>query len=166
MLDARQHQGKFGEDYVRALASAAGLLVYRYDLDADGVDLGLREAGRAGRTCSPTVELQVKTTTSRRRSAAGWRFDGLTQHHFNQLAGRDFAVPRFLVLVLVPREPVHYASLGASGLLLGGVAYYISLRDEPRIEPGSRTRRRPVTLPTANVLTVASLRAITREVAA
>ncbi|MDX6281510.1 MAG: hypothetical protein QOH03_2581, partial [Kribbellaceae bacterium] len=27
MLDALVHQGKFGEDYVRVLASAAGLLI-------------------------------------------------------------------------------------------------------------------------------------------
>ena len=37
MLDARQHQGKFGEDYVRVLASAAGLLVLKDDLDVDGI---------------------------------------------------------------------------------------------------------------------------------
>lgn len=33
VLDAQNHQGKFGQDYIRALASAAGLLVYEYDLD-------------------------------------------------------------------------------------------------------------------------------------
>ncbi|MQA98462.1 MAG: DUF4365 domain-containing protein, partial [Streptosporangiales bacterium] len=32
MLDSRNHQGKFGQDYVRVLASAAGLLVYTPDL--------------------------------------------------------------------------------------------------------------------------------------
>ena len=32
MLDAKQHQGKFGEDYVRVLASAAGLIVLKDDL--------------------------------------------------------------------------------------------------------------------------------------
>jgi len=36
MLDAKQHQGKFGEDYVRVLASAAGLIVLKDDLDTDG----------------------------------------------------------------------------------------------------------------------------------
>jgi hypothetical protein len=38
MLDANQHQGKFGEDYVRVLASAAGLIVLKDDLDTDGID--------------------------------------------------------------------------------------------------------------------------------
>ncbi len=32
VLDARNHQGKFGQDYVRALASAAGLIVCNFDL--------------------------------------------------------------------------------------------------------------------------------------
>ncbi|SQD99420.1 conserved hypothetical protein [Parafrankia sp. Ea1.12] len=36
MLDANQHQGKFGEDYVRVLASAAGLIVLKEDIDAAG----------------------------------------------------------------------------------------------------------------------------------
>jgi hypothetical protein len=48
MLDARNHQGKFGEDYIRVLASAAGLLVYTPDLDYDGIDPGLRWPGRVG----------------------------------------------------------------------------------------------------------------------
>lgn len=34
MLDANDHRGKFGVDYVRVLASAAGLTVYKDDGDA------------------------------------------------------------------------------------------------------------------------------------
>ncbi len=42
VLDARIHQGTFGEDYVRVLASAAGLVVQTNYPDVDGVDLGLK----------------------------------------------------------------------------------------------------------------------------
>lgn len=34
-LDPNQHQGAFGESFVRVLASAAGLTVARADLDVD-----------------------------------------------------------------------------------------------------------------------------------
>lgn len=45
MLDARNHQGKFGADYVRVLASAAGLLWAEDDVDMDGVDLCVKQPG-------------------------------------------------------------------------------------------------------------------------
>jgi hypothetical protein len=61
MLDANQHQGRFGEDYVRVLASAAGLIVLKDDLDTDEIDLGFRATGRCGRVYSPTIEAQIKT---------------------------------------------------------------------------------------------------------
>jgi len=38
------------------LASAAGLLVYEFDLDRDGVDLGLRFPGRLSDAASPGIE--------------------------------------------------------------------------------------------------------------
>ena len=49
MLDARNHQGKFGTDYVRVLASAAGLLWSVDDIDMDGVDLCVKLPGRTPR---------------------------------------------------------------------------------------------------------------------
>src|SRR5215475_13873022 len=104
MLDANQHQGKFGEDYVRVLASAAGLLVLKEDLDVDGIDMGFRATGRHGRVCSPTIEAQIKTCSMQSAHDGYLLYRGLSEWQFNRLAGPDFTVPRFLFVVCVPAE--------------------------------------------------------------
>lgn len=158
MLDARNHQGKFGEDYVRALASAAGLLICCYDLDVDGIDLGLRMPGRVGNTMSPGIDVQVKSWSRSRQVAGTWHFDGLNEVQFNKLAGPDFTYPRFLFLVCVPADPSLYATMQTDGMLLRQLCYYRSLESEPRIDQPNKSHRRPVRVPLSNVLTARTLR--------
>jgi hypothetical protein len=161
MLDARRLQGKFGEDYVRVLASAAGLLVYTYDLDADGIDLGFRFPGRVNHVASPAIEAQVKTWSKPSGQAGEWHFNGLNEVQFNKLAGDDYSVPRFLFLILVPSDARDYAALSTDGMLLRHLGYFVSLRAATPIEHPNNRRRRPVQVPKANVLTVATLRKLT-----
>jgi len=163
MLDAKQHQGKFGEDYVRVLASAAGLVVLKEDLDADGVDLGFRSTGRYGRVYSPMIEAQVKTWSKPSGRDGGLHYRGLDEFQFNQLAGPDFSVPRYLFLVCVPPSWSEYAAAGPEGILLRRLGYYLSLRAEPQIAEPDRRRSRPVVVPTANVLTAQALRRLTES---
>ncbi|MFI7067443.1 DUF4365 domain-containing protein [Kribbella sp. NPDC050124] len=158
MLDARVHQGKFGEDYVRVLASAAGLLISQDDVDHDGVDFCIKQPGPSRFGWSPRIDVQVKTTSRPRRRAAALDFDGLNQVQFNQLAGTDFVVPRYMFLVIVPANAAEYAALQTTGLLLRDVGYYVSLRDRPRIDEPRNDRRIRVAVPTSNVLTVTALR--------
>src|SRR4051794_11999548 len=118
VLDANNHQGKFRQDYIRALASAAGLLVYTPDLDHDGVDLLIRWPGRAGAAASPAIDAQVKSWSNPRKSGGTWRFGGLDEVQFNQLAGRAFTVPRYLFLVIVPPDARTYSEILTDGMLL------------------------------------------------
>jgi hypothetical protein len=157
VLDAQNHQGKFGQDYIRALASAAGLLVFQYDLDRVGIDLGFRFPGKPGDLASPAIEVQVKTCTKPNLVDDELHFDGLTERQFNWLAGRDYTVPRYLFLLPVPRERKEYARFESGGMTLQYLAYYVSLEDEARIADPSPTRRRNIRVPISNVLTVRSL---------
>jgi hypothetical protein len=161
MLDAKQHQGKFGEDYVRVLASAAGLIVFTYDLDADGVDLGFRATGRYGKAYSPAIEAQVKTWSKPSRSSGHLDYRGLNEWQFNKLAGPDFTVPRFLFVICVPADNRSYAASMTDGVILRHLGYFVSLREENQIPQADRTRKRLVKVPTANVLTAAALRRLT-----
>ena len=158
MLDARSHQGKFGEDYIRVLASAAGLLVSQDDLDHDGVDFCIKLPGPSPRGWSPRIDVQVKTSSRPKQRAAAFDFDGLNQRQFNKLAGPDYVVPRFLFLVVVPAKSDQYAALNTGGLLLRDVGYYVSLRDRMPVDKPRGDRHIRVTVPTANVLTVTTLR--------
>lgn len=163
MLDVRQHQGKFGEDYVRVLASAAGLVVLHQDLDVDGIDIGIRAPGRYGTVFSPMIEAQVKTWSKPTGSDGQLVYRGLTEWQFNRLAGPDFTVPRFLFVICVPAESERYATSQTDGVLLRHLGYFVSLRDEEQILRPSRTVKRPVRVPTANVLTAAALRRLTES---
>lgn len=163
MLDSNQHQGKFGEDYVRVLASAAGLLVLKEDLDCDGIDIGFRATGRYGRTYSPMIEAQVKTWSKPVAAGGRLHYRGLDEVQFNQLAGADFCVPRYLFLVCVPPDWRDYASSGPEGVLLRHLGYYVSLRADRRIAQPRRRQIRPIDVPTANVLTAQVLRRLTES---
>jgi hypothetical protein len=163
MLDAKQHQGKFGEDYVRVLASAAGLLVLKDDLDVDGIDLGFRATGRYGRVFSPTIEAQIKTWSAPARSSGYLTYRGLNEWKFNKLAGPDFTVPRFLFVICVPADSQSYAASMTEGVMLRHLGYFVSLRSEEPIAYPNRDRKRMVKVPTANVLTASALRRLTES---
>ena len=60
--------------------------------------------------------------------------------HFNELAGTDFALPRFLVLVIVPDDCADYATTHQDVVELKHAAYWLSLQDRQTVN-GRRTRR-------------------------
>jgi len=161
MLDAKQHQGKFGEDYVRVLASAAGLIVLKEDLDVDGVDLGFRATGHHVRGFSPMIEAQIKTWSTPSESSGHLIYRGLNEWQYNKLAGPDFTVPRFLFVICVPSDHQRYAASMTDGVMLHHLGYFVSLRSEEPIANPDRHRRRVVKVPTANVLTTSALRRLT-----
>ena len=156
------HQGQFGEDYIRVLATAAGFTVNAYRPDVDGVDLAIACPGDTRVVRSPRIDVQVKTSSTLIPQCGVLPFDGLNGWQFNKLAGPDFLVPRYLFLVVVPPDATRYADLNHHGLLLRHIGYFHSLRSA-RTVPEQRTRVR-VRVPTANVLTVESLRVLVEAV--
>jgi hypothetical protein len=160
VLDARYHRDHFGADYVRALASAVGLLVLDYDAASDGVDLGLRRPGRVGHTMSPGIDVRVRSSSESRQMGSEWYFDELTEIQFNQLAGSDFLYPRFLFLVRVPDDPSEFATVQTDGMVLHQLGYYHSLEQETKIYDADVARCRPVRVPLSNVLTDRTLGAL------
>nr|WP_281280972.1 DUF4365 domain-containing protein [Actinocorallia herbida] len=159
-LGGGNRQGKFAEDYVRVLASAAGLLVYTYDLDLDGIDLGLRYPGRAGRVASPAIEVQVKSWSRPRVGEGRLVYDGLDEVQFNKLVDGPFSVPRFLFLVVMPRADGAYTRVETDGLMLRQLAYFHDLSGERAVARPDKGKQRRVRVPLGNVLTERSLRAL------
>lgn len=163
MLEGKNHQGLFGEDYVRVLASAAGLVATKVGLDYDGVDFFVRWPGRIGTAASPGIDVQVKSWSKRRISGGSLQYGGLTEVQFNQLATCDYAIPRYLFLVLVPDDADQYSEVTADGLLLRYQGYHLSLRDQGLITEPNKKRRRTVSVPVSNILTVGALRRLMFE---
>lgn len=163
MLDARNHQGKFGADYIRVLASSAGLVWSEDDVDLDGVDLCIKMPGRTPRGFSPRIDVQIKTVSKLEPRHGAIEFRGLDERQFTKLAGDEFVVPRYLFIVHVPPNSDLYADLSTAGLLLRHIGYYVSLRDRLPINDPDRSRRTKVAVPLGNVLTVTSLRGLVTD---
>ncbi|WP_019630418.1 DUF4365 domain-containing protein [Actinomadura atramentaria] len=157
MLDPWNHQGKFAEDYVRVLASAAGLLIYKDDLDYDGIDLGFRYPGRSGLAASPAVEAQIKSCSNPQYAGGELLYDGLTEVQYNKLADGPFTVPRYLFVIVVPQDNDAYASFETRGMLLGQLGFFHGFDGEKPVARPDARRRHRVGVPLANVLTTRSL---------
>jgi uncharacterized protein DUF4365 len=155
--DAR-YQGAFAESYIRSLALAAGLNVLHAAVDDDGVDAMIRYSGDVGTVASPGVDVQVKSWSTPKGSDVFWHFDGLNEQQYNRLAGDNYQMPRFLVVLVVPADRSGLAELVDDGLLLRHHAYFASVAQEPRIDAPDPRRRRRVLVPRGNLLTVTALR--------
>ncbi|WP_261562421.1 DUF4365 domain-containing protein [Frankia tisae] len=166
MLDRWNHQGTFAENYVRALAAAAGLLIYRPEPDLDGVDLGFRYPGRSGLVSSPTVEVQVKSWSKPQVSGGEFLYDGLDGVQYNKLVDGPFVVPRFLVIVIVPPDSDSYTRIDTDGLLLRRLAYFHGFDGATPLREPARRRGPRIRVPVGNVLTVSSLRRLVHACAA
>jgi hypothetical protein len=150
----------FGEDYIRVLASAAGLVVWTPNKDYDGVDLGIRYPGIIGQAAAPAIDVQIKSWSNPRKSGSNWRFDGLNEPQFNKLAGQAYTTPRYLFLVIVPKSANTYSEILTDGMLLRYQGFYLSLRNESLIQQPCRKRHPVVQVPIGNVLTAGTLRAL------
>jgi hypothetical protein len=154
--DQENLQGYFGECFVRVLASAAGLIAGKQDVDTTGVDFSITSPGTSGTIRFPMIEAQVKTWRSPRGSDEAWHYS-MSVPRFNNLAGTDFAVPRFLFLILVPSDVDKYAEVDTTALRLFHCGYWVSLATSNPIAPSFR-QSTTVRVPKRNVLTVAALR--------
>jgi hypothetical protein len=152
------HQGYFGESFVRVLASAAGLIASAPDLDMTGVDFSINLPGHAGTVRYPKIEVQVKSWCSPRGSDDAWHYP-MDVRHFNDLAGDDYIVRRYLFLVIVPDDHQRFAEADVVSLRLRHCGYWVSLANQARLDPTSRAST-TVRVPKRNVLTSASLRGL------
>jgi hypothetical protein len=125
-------QGEFGCAYVRAVAHAAGYVVDTAGrwADEDGVDLTIHALTGTGRTRSPRLEVQVKTTTL---ALVGDPFPidlGVKNYHELRSVG-PYETPRLLVVVSVPEQRSDWLTATPEQLVLRHTAYFHSLRGYP-----------------------------------
>jgi len=149
------HQGYFGESFVRVLVSAAGLIAGQQDVDHTGVDFSIDFPGVRGTVRFPKIEAQVKSWSSPKGSDHAWHYT-MDIEHYNNIAGMDFSVRRFLFLIIVPSDVREFAEVDDDSMRLSHCGYWLSLADQPVIDPetqGSITVR----VPKRNKLTVPAL---------
>ncbi|MEV4620511.1 DUF4365 domain-containing protein [Asanoa sp. NPDC049573] len=158
------HQGYFGESFVRVLASAAGLIAGQQDLDHTGVDFSIDFPGTRGTARFPKIEAQVKSWSSPKGSDRHWHYP-MDVRHYNNLAGEGFAVSRYLFLVVVPADADQFVEVDETSMRLRRCGYWASLRDLPVIDQATRGHV-TVHVPRRNLLTVSGLRSLLHPVPA
>lgn len=155
-MDLSQQKEQFGSTYVRAIASVAGYSIYRPDVDDDSVDLGIAARGLAGVIRSPRLELQLKTTSVANLGNTSIRYP-LKLKNYNDLRSDNFAIPRILVVVLVPDELPNWLQQSDAELCMRYCGYWMSLRGMPETENTSTVT---IYLPRSNQFTVSALQSM------
>jgi len=120
----------FSLAYVRSVAATAGCEVTRVDVDQDSVDLILKRKTIATQVRSPQLDLQVKATTSECLDGTYVRYP-LAIKNYNGLRGTNFAVPRVLVVVLIPPNFEDWVDHNEVELAIRRCGYWASLREAP-----------------------------------
>ncbi|SDS89247.1 protein of unknown function [Pseudarthrobacter equi] len=138
-------QGHFAEQYVRALASAAGFGVGKQDPEPVGVDLSIKYTRRHDIPWpSQTIEVSVKSTKNPIYGPDGsFQYDIKAEAH-DVLCGTyptDFDIRRYLIVVVVPPSRRDFASMESDGLRLSREAYILDLMGRPPIGPSATQSR-------------------------
>ncbi len=155
-------QEQFSVAYLQAICAIAGYVVYSPIPDVDKVDWTVCAPGVQGTLRSPRLDIQLK---SQRREALGSSSDvryELDRPTHDALAARNHHVPRILVLVLLPRDEDEWMHQTEAQLSLRRCAYWRCLAGEPSTPNATSVT---VSIPRAQVLSVAALKAIMHRIA-
>jgi hypothetical protein len=147
-LDHYNHQGLYGEHFIRFLAAAAGYSSNKPEFDG-GIDVLITDHHSL-----PVAAAQVKSWSVPKNTGGTWHYPNLTEKQYNVIVG-DKAVPTYLFIVIVPRDPQHYTHASEQQFLARRAAYWVSLADRPAI-PNPTDKRVRVDVPCDNLLTVHS----------
>jgi hypothetical protein len=155
-MDINQQKEKFSDAYLQAVASVAGYSLYKPNVDDDSVDWGIAASGKTGRIRAPRLELQLKCTSTDILEDSYVKYP-LKIKNYNDLRMSDLAVPRILVVVLVPENLREWLQHSQQELCMISCGYWMSLRGLPETE---NLRTVTVSLPINNQFSVEKLHSI------
>ena len=137
LLSQADREEGMSRAYVYAVASFVGYTISEENFDRDGVDLRIHAGGLG----SPSIGLQLKATVNLRGPMrdGDYRYD-VPIENYEKLIG-TYQVPRYLVVLALPRDDSQWLSASAQELVLRRCAYWVSLEDE-----GERENQRTVTV--------------------
>ncbi|MBD2184115.1 DUF4365 domain-containing protein [Planktothrix sp. FACHB-1355] len=155
-MDINQQKEQFSNAYLQAVASVAGYSLYKPAVDDDSVDWGIAARGGTGRIRSPRLELQLKSTSRDVLDDSYVRYP-LKLKNYDELRMDNFAIPRILVVVLLPENLADWIQQSEQELCIRYCAYWLSLRGMPQTQ---NTATVTVSLPRSNLFTVSALQSL------
>ncbi len=155
-MDINQQKEQFSNAYLHTITSVAGYSLYKPAVDDDSVDWGIAATGVMGRIRAPRLELQLKSTSRDVKDDNAIRYP-LKLKNYNDLRLDDFAIPRILVVVLIPDNLADWLQQSEQELCMRYCGYWVSLLGMLRTQ---NTTTVTVTIPRTNQFTVATLQSI------
>jgi Domain of unknown function (DUF4365) len=159
-VDINQQKEQFSNAYLQAVVAVAGYSLYKPAVDEDSVDWGIAARGLIGVVRAPRIELQLKSTSREILSDNEIRYP-LKLKNYNDLIGANFAIPRILVVVLLPATPSDWLQQSEEELCLRHCAYWTSLRS---LSATQNTANVTISLPRTNQFSPQVLRSMMQDI--
>jgi hypothetical protein len=117
----------------RRQAFLSRVFCYKPAVDDDSVDWGIAPTGTIGQVRSPRLELQLKSTSRNNLSDSELRYP-LKLKNYDDLRPDEFAIPRILVVVLIPENLADWLQQSEEELCLRYCGFWVSLRGMPETQ--------------------------------
>ncbi|GAA6621701.1 DUF4365 domain-containing protein [Scytonema sp. NUACC26] len=121
-MDINQQKEQFSNTYLQAVATVAGYSLYKPSVDDNSIDLGIAAKGETGRIRAPRLELQLKSTSRDILKDKLIRYP-LILKNYNNLRMTDIAIPRILIVVLIPDNLANWLKQSEEELCLRHCGY-------------------------------------------
>jgi hypothetical protein len=146
---------RFSEAYICAIAAAASIKAQEDSTDDDSIDWMLK-AGPDVFGNRPQVDVQLKCCKQPNVAGAVTINYRLKRKNYDDLRTTNVGVPRILIVVLVPQDPVDWLHHTEDQLLLRRCGYWLSLRGMPAL-PHEEQNKKTVNIPRAQQFTPTQL---------
>ncbi|MGW1105528.1 DUF4365 domain-containing protein [Streptomyces sp. NPDC002540] len=153
-LNREVRQGRYGEVFFQAIVTAAGMTAQKLQEDDYMMDFFVGHPGPlAGLVKNPMIGVQVKCSRKARMTSSTVNH-GLKAKYYNELAkpASEFALPTFLVVVLVPDDNDAWMNASEERLALHRAAYWTCLHDAPQRSDLHDDSQVTVSVPRENLL--------------
>ncbi|MEG4252035.1 DUF4365 domain-containing protein [Microcoleus sp. Pol10D4] len=160
-MDINQQKEQFSNIYLQAVTTVAGYSLYKPLVDDDSVDWGVAAKGGTGAIRAPHLALQLKCTSKRNIQDDNSIRYPLKLKNYDDLRMDNFAIPRILVVVLIPETPEGWLTQPETELCIRGCGYWISLRGKRKTQNTSTVT---VPIPRTHQFTVAALQSIMERI--
>lgn len=158
-MDISSRKEQFSIAYVNAIAAHAGVNNAHFSVDDDSIDLVLAGKNFRGKIRNPQLQLQLKCTSQDLIKDGVIKFP-LSKKNYDDLRGTDVLCPRYLAVLIIPKDETHWLDHGNDELILKNSCYWVSLRDMPA---SSNKTTITVDIPLQQKLTTDALSDLMRE---
>ena len=160
LVDISQQKEQLSNVYLQAVTTVAGYSLYRPSVDDDSVDWGIAAKGVMGRIRAPRLELQLKSTSRDLLDDKYLRYP-LKLKNYDDLRLLDFAIPRILIVLVLPENLADWLQQSEEELCLRYCAYWVSLRGMSETQ---NTTTVTISLPRSNQFTATALQSIRQRI--